>query len=114
MDYPTAIAQYFDGDEALFRRFAVQFAAEGPGLVAQIGTDLADGLTAEAAIGIHTLKGQLRYLGHDTLANRLQQLETWADAATDAALAAAWPTAAATLRRTIGEVAKIGAGAALG
>lgn len=90
MHFRTVIEQYFAGDEAFFRRFVGQFHQDAPPLLAQIETTISQGKCSDAALHLHTLKGQLGYLGQETLAATLQHLEQLADQQRLPDLQAAW------------------------
>ncbi len=79
MHFQTVIEQYFAGNEVFFRRFVGQFLQDAPPLLAQIETTISQGKCSDAALHLHTLKGQLGYLGQEALVATLQRLEQLAD-----------------------------------
>lgn len=90
MKYRDTIDHYFAGDEDLFRRFTTQFLHATPSLLAEVDKALEEGHSTTAGLHIHTLKGQLHYLGQAALADQLQNAEALADQSKLALLQAEW------------------------
>lgn len=106
----STIATYFDNDRALFTRFVQRFTEQVPTDVAAITQAILAPDMAAAAMAIHTLKGQLRYLGQTDLADQLQRLESLADAQDTTAVAAGWSTFATAFVPVLADLTRFGEG----
>lgn len=101
----TPIDAFFGRDEALIQRFYDLFFRETPALLHQIDHFMAHEDWALAAVGVHSLKGQLQYFPQPDRVAFLQQLEAMLEGdgsdKTNAQLA--WASFAETFRKALAE-----------